>query len=225
MAGAVAVGVGSSAGMPAAGRSALREAGCSSADCPAARVSWPPPCPPAGSPVTLCRGGGPSASGTPVGESPRGAAGVADRGPGVLPGAAGPAVGPFWLFGSFGWLGPVGPGRGTAGVAGGRPAVVAGAPASRSAVVPEAGPEVVPEAVPEPLSGSTAGLGGGALEPTRATPARRPTPCCSLSSRVVAMLMPTTVDIAIAAPENRRVGSRRRPPNGPGRPCRPCLVR
>ncbi len=155
-------------------------------------------------------------------EPPRGAAGVADRGPGVLPGARGPAVG---LFGSFEPSGPVGPGTGTAGVAGGRPAVAAGASLSRSAVVPEAGPVPVPEAAPDPLSGPTAGLGGGALEPTRATPARRPTPCCSFSSRVVAMLMPTTVDIAIAAPEKRRVGSRRRPPNGPGRPCRPCLVR
>ena len=67
------------------------------------------------------------------------------------------------------------------------------------------------------------GLGGG-VAPTAAKPARRPTACCSLSSQVVAMLSPTTVDIAIAAPEKRRVGSRKRPPNGFGRLCRPCRV-
>lgn len=47
-----------------------------------------------------------------------------------------------------------------------------------------------------------------------------PIRCCSLSSSVVAMLIPTTVDIAIAAPETLIAGSRNWPPSGFGRPCR-----
>ncbi|MFD0530230.1 hypothetical protein ACFQ1I_31705 [Kitasatospora arboriphila] len=57
-------------------------------------------------------------------------------------------------------------------------------------------------------------LGSGGLAPTFDMPGRRPTPCCSFSSQVVAMLMPTTVDIATAAPEKRMVGSRNLPPIG-----------
>lgn len=68
------------------------------------------------------------------------------------------------------------------------------------------------------VSGS--GLGSGGLAPTDIR-GWRPTCCCSFSSQVVSRLIPTTVDIAIAAPENLRVGSRNRPPTGFGRPCRP----
>ncbi|GAA0697269.1 hypothetical protein GCM10010193_60180 [Kitasatospora atroaurantiaca] len=65
------------------------------------------------------------------------------------------------------------------------------------------------------------GLGSGGLAPTLDTPGCRPTLCCSLTSQVVATLIPTTVDIAIAAPENRKPGSLNRAPTGFGRLCRP----